>query len=664
MLSRSTTRRRPRPYRLRRIPFQGGLTVKRILGAIAATLIVLALLGLWLQQRPLRLPMGGPEADAVFPGRETHHPILLAVGNLGLYEGSEPDDPQERRADLEWVNVLEQVFGGCDVLDLPAVLQRPETLLEDRRLLVLPRVTLQGQGPELLETLRPWVERGLTVLLEGAEGALASSLGLQAVTLETRSHLTWPFRPEGLSLDDPLILTPPPLRVDYLVVRSRPGRQSREPLTSVASPGGRPLVWARNQGEGRWLLHALDVGSLSLRLRQGAPADGFELPGGPDGDPGRVGHVSRLAASRNPERARNPWLDAWLLALLDPETLPSPWPRLWPAPVSYDGWLLTSYADRADPEGLARVDTVHRLTAGRVTALLEATKASAEIETATGLAPPAGVGVRWKDTLDGALRKPGPLGPLSPWVRILSVEDQRRRIEALLPAGVQVTAGRSSEGLWPRDVDAGWRKLVGAGLRLDASFGASETESGWLFGSGMPYRPLSRRGLVHRLHEVPVHATAGLGALDAPKVSRWLRLNSVGAQGPVHVVLRPSAPGGDLDPLIESTWHLLETQARRYRHKMATMEEVVAFWETRRRCRMTWSMTGDQLRVEFPPYEKGASDPVAVAIPRHWHERTMTGWSATWSKVRTRRSRSFSRQVMLFEVPPEGGALEASYRSR
>jgi hypothetical protein len=641
--------------------------VKRIVAVVIVVVVVLVATLAWLDRHPLMLPPRGPRAAAVFPARDQGHAILLAIADPRSYARSEPERLDQRRVDLEWVNVLDQVFGGCDVRPLNTVLGNPEALLHDRKLLVLPRASLQDVAPDILTQLQPFVAQGLVVLLEGPEGPIASRLGIQAVRLETRTHLAWPFQGAGPTMEGPLVLQPPPpLRLDHRVVQSRPARLGGELLRSVASPGGRPLVWAHTEGLGEWLLCALDVADLSLRLRQGVPSEDFRLPGPSRGPAEGPGPTARLAAFDDERGARRPWLDAWLMALLDVETLPAPMPRLWPAPVDFDGWLLASYEDRPDEAGLARLAEMSSISEGRITALLlpsggpEDRAVPADLATAV----PMGLQVRWPGAPAGGAppHRLDRLGPFRPWGRVLSPAGQRDLLSALLPADPSIAASRGEHGVWPEDVDSGWEQLAGAGFAVDASFGPAQDAGGWFFGSAMPYHPLDRRGLMANIWEVPVLVYATTDELDARSLSRWLRTNSSGAQGPVQVVLRPGT-ADDFTTRATSAWAALEGEGRRYHHKLATLTELVDFWEARAGCRLRWDLHGDRLRMEIQPYTPAKVGPLAVAVPREWHQRVVLSWSSSWSSKTMRRARSFGHDVMVFEIPPEGGALDLIYRT-
>jgi hypothetical protein len=246
--------------------------------------------------------------------------------------------------------------------------------------------------------------------------------------------------------------------------------------------------------------------------------------------------------------------------------------------------------------------------------------------------------------------------------RVASPGDQRRHLAEIV-GNREIAVSRGAD-LWPDDADAGWSLLAGAAFTVDASRGSGPGAGGWVAGTGMPYRPLATNGLMHAILEIGAQAAVPLGDLDSGTLTRWLRANGGGARGAIHLVFSRPDDDRSFASLATSTWEQLTEQGRRHGHQVATLEEFADFWESRGRCRMTWDMRGERLRVDIPPYEPSALAPIAIAVPREWRDRSMVGWEATWAPAKHRRSHVFSRTIAVFEVPPSGGAIEVTYRGR
>jgi hypothetical protein len=273
--------------------------------AIVLFLIVILPGLIWFTTRRGALPDDG----GVIPLRDAGHPVLLLVDATGIGD-SRPRTPSERWYDLEWVNVLTQGYGGCDVADLRVAAGR----LTGRQLVVLPRRSASAAPPELLRTLESGIEQGLTVLVEAPDSSLCRRLGLELAAVERRPKLPWP-EPVASGARPRLVLRPQPVDVPWTRFRYAPRAANPEERPRVhLSLDGRPMGWVLPRGEGAWATLAVDFAELMARLRDG---DEPLLPG-----------------------QDHAWVDAWIEGVCGGALTDLPLPRLDASPPGQDGWLV------------------------------------------------------------------------------------------------------------------------------------------------------------------------------------------------------------------------------------------------------------------------------------------------------------------------------------
>jgi hypothetical protein len=615
--------------------------VKRKAGAVLVPgFLILALLLTWLDQHPVRLPTTGPRVAATINPRNHGHPVLLVVDFEGL-RASGPRRLGDRWPDLEWGNILTQGFGGCDITDLADL----ETALGDRELVVLGRRTARGISPVQLRTLSSRVDEGLNVLIEAPDSSLCREFGLELAAVERRGRLPWP-RPVIPMGELAPSLRPEPIAVAWTRMRYAP-----QPLVEDARPrvhlslDGRPMGWVKGQGEGAWIVLAMDFAELSTRLRQGAPSEDLTLRAGP-GELEPATHD--LVASPELLAADQAWLDVWVEGICGAALTSTPIARIAAAPWSADGWLILGehHAVPAPSSGRARDEFPAPVSV-------------------FALAPPPGSTVR--HPVDGLLaRWPGPtlfadrasnpvheigLGSLHPFARPPSVAEQR---EALTQsAGTAPTISRTLRGLWSRAPDRCFEEIVGAGFETDTSFGPAPSSAGWLFGSGVPFVPLATTGLAFALTEIPFHASVTDQPLDLRRISRWMRRNAEGGGGPIQlagVFGDADLKSGDLAALMD-----------RHRHLAATAPELVEWWKHRSQILLRSRPTDEGVEISIG---ETSGTPTAILVPVRWRDRSLAGWDADWGVARSRKTRRFDRGYRLLELDARagGGRLRLRYR--
>lgn len=589
--------------------------------------LVLIALALLLQQRPLRLPSSGPRQPASVPWSGHGHGTLLVLA----------DDPNDRGAgaSLEWANLLRSTFGGVDLASASALLERPDSLLAGCSLVVLPRATLGVLPLSAAEILDGRVETGgLAVLTEAPDSAWARRLGLRTAAVEWQEAWPWPHPTRTPGLGGPA-LPPPPRALDlrWTVWRFAPHPAAHPRTLPSHRIGGRPARWRRPVGEGAWIVLAMDLGALSLRVRQGGSA---QDPGGPGGP-----HTFDRTASAGLRGRGEPWLDAWTHALLDPEGAAAPWPRLAPLPFADDAWLVLG-ADRPGDAGP---------TSPSDPALLS--YRPPPVEAGSGLLWTWPSDLAWKR--DPTRRERLGVGPFRPVGRLPTLREQMGRSAPSADGPEEIGHGRSDDLLWSEDVDAAFEELEALGLRSDSSFGPPLGEAGWIFGSALPHHPVDRGGGgIFGVWELPFVATLGGDGADPSRLRPVLDWNRLGPGGPLTLRLR----AGARTATVAREAAALGADAG---HRVVSTAGLLEWWERRERARLHWRWEEPELIVRIEEAPTGAAGHLGILLPRRWHGRALATWSSDSPGADARTVWRFDTELLLLEVPSSSTTLRIHY---
>lgn len=258
--------------------------------------------------------------------RDTGHPVVLA-----LSPDARAIEPALAASEREWVDLLTHAFGACDRLDLREIEADPTARLAGRKVLVLPRATLQNAPDQLLYDLEPAVEAGLTVLGERPDTNTARTFGVRIATVERRSHLPWPLgetpRVAGGRVE-PAAWAPRPVAHAHVVGRFAPGQDPRRRANVVADVAHRPAIWSLEIGSGAWVALAHELSEWTRRWRS--------------------------SGATRPDDTSDPawneaWIEAWLEFLIDRAAVVAPWPRFAAAPPQGGQW--TEFDPASDHKG-------------------------------------------------------------------------------------------------------------------------------------------------------------------------------------------------------------------------------------------------------------------------------------------------------------------------
>jgi len=266
--------------------------------------------------------------------RDHGNSVLLLIDDRLANEG-------RLGSDLEWTNILRDRFGPFDVADLSTMTDGNADLLAERRLVVLPRRSLEAADTVLAQSFDRAIRSGVTVLVEMPSGLWGDRFGLKLNSVEKRNHLPWPRPARGARAADPFLPTPKPLRMEYEAGAYWPFRGPLGPPRILDSPTGRAMHWKLPLGRGTWIVLGFDFASTISTLRQGRPDADGRLG---DRHPPEGVQSADLAVAPELLDSDRSWVDRWLYRVLLDEDASTPWPQLGTAPLDSDGWLILGSA--------------------------------------------------------------------------------------------------------------------------------------------------------------------------------------------------------------------------------------------------------------------------------------------------------------------------------
>lgn len=339
-----------------------------------------------------------------------------------------------------------------------------------------------------------------------------------------------------------------------------------------------------------------------VRMQQGWHGEAMALRGSTEPFPGvPPGFIQphALVPAGTPRIALEPLADRRERTMWARVEQHAPLPRWWYFPHAAAGVVVSSH----DEEGFGDRSvwmSQHEAAAGvRSTVFAIAGAALTRDGAADLLATGSDVQLHWNRGFFGLQpeRRLG-LGPFQPLVRTLSLAEQQQALRALLPQGAEVELNRNHGLVWDPQWGRSFRILAAAGIVGDSSYGPTGPgRFGYLFGTGLPFRPLDDNGFPLPLHEIPFlfqDDEEFTPALQIELLERSLQGDHQLIMPIYHVNTMARAPS--LDRL--QGWLELSRRAHEHAHRVMDLGAFLRFWLDRARSPIRSSFRDGTLEVE------------------------------------------------------------------
>ena len=476
---------------------------------IATAALLLLGLAWWITTHPWHLaPLS--EAQVLAPTEDLDDRADVLVVLPSVPEALSTD---QWATDAAWLNTIEQEIGHVRTV---ATSELTRSAMDAAAWVVVPKRAASQLDPTQTQFVRNWVEDGGTVFVEQPEGPWRGLIGqtLRGVRYRETRRLTsfdgalsrGELRADMLEMPLHSTLLP------YAPPNLARGRDYQVPMEIDGLPG----VVRLNIGRGHVFVLLFDMGMAVSMTQQGRPQSDFRVPLGETSDDTASApfpSTEHLVVNDALLRSTIPHIDLLERNILYLADVHRPLPRLWHYPGTHRGALVTGHSEARFGERTSYMTDWEHEREVRSTLFVVADSLSPE-SLARQSRKDIDVQLQWVPAAHGAApRRTWGLRGFRPVVRYMTLTEQQDWLDhALIPYG-PIRVNRTLDGLWTPDALGGFRMLEAAGVALDLSYGPApawwsdhEASIGYLFGTGLPFRPLDRSGERFRIRELPIAA--------------------------------------------------------------------------------------------------------------------------------------------------------------
>jgi hypothetical protein len=500
-----------------------------------AALAVLAALR-WFDVHPIPLREDAAPARGAVVWRAGSGPVAL----LARDDRPAPVSFTGETWDWAWLHVLEREFGPTDVLDAAA--PPPEPLPEWRGVVV-------GAGAartltnEWSSALARYATQGGRVLVDGG------------------------YAPEALL---------PGARADSALFRWRDlaDGETASALEGLAPDGDILRAWTF--GSGRVTLAAPCLSRLLQAIEQGRPSEDlrlFEQKGHPD----LLTPVDM--SSLPPSLAEVPVSDILGRSVIRAAFGGQALFGFWHVPEARAGAFLPSHDEEgfgdhtlfeADYEREAGVRSTFFIIPGAMTDAAMVSLCADGFE----------IGLHW----DRGYPEPRwvRLGvwKFRPFRRAMALEDQLDALAGTRAGGCDIRGNRNHGLLWTAEYTGVLDRLEAARFDYDSSYGPDGDRYGYVFGTGLPFRPVGGTGRPLSIIEIPFLFQDD-ECFEASSLPAFLSGSRDSLHEFIGVIFHPTTMGYRPSVAGFEAWLASYGQARDRDHWVGTMGEIVSFWRNR-----------------------------------------------------------------------------------
>lgn len=485
--------------------------------------LALLLIGLgWLiGEKPFTLDAQSDDAVLASPPEGEPGADVLVV----LPTVPEAQSFEQLSTDQAWLTTVERELGTVRVVESS---QLTRSVMDPCAWVIIPRSAASMLDPTQTQFVRNWVQDGGTVILEQPEGPWRGLIGQplsRARARETRRITSF----DGA-------LTRGEVRADILemplqttLIPYNPPQLARgRDYQVLMEVDGQPGIVTLHIGRGRLLLLLFDFGRVAVRTMQGVPEPDFSVV--PQLEPGAAHpSTSDLIADESLRTSHIPFVDLLERNILYLADTHRPVGRLWHYPATRRGAVLVGHGEAGYGAAAAYMTNWEHSEERRSTLFAVAQSLSPEALARMGRLS-IDVGLHWAPS-------DHPVVPYGSW-GVRGFRPVRRPMSMLaqldglnhdlIPYG-PLMVSRSVDGVWSDGYFDAFRTLEAGGLLLDASYGppparlSGETEYfGYVFGTGLPFRPLDRSGDRFTIQEMPVSIDASSSGYSLSRVRQLI----------------------------------------------------------------------------------------------------------------------------------------------
>lgn len=515
----------------------------------------------FLNDTPLHVNTEFPAETPVALTREALSDVVLVMDYDAIQKS--PNTFSQRDFSAAWINIFEQELG-------PVTIATPKTLsqkmIDESRVIVLTSSVSRSVPETLIKMLRERVltnrillvmERPEGLLRErfSADGKVGSQRG-EAITYAR--NIADPFRQQLLQM---------PIGVEYI--------GSTAPLeraTTWLSIDGAPTIYDVPIGEGRVVTIDFDLGELLVATQQGRPGEDFQVKRPKP-------HTWDLISDPRLKQNSIPFadlLERYIVHGVISELMPLPF--FWSFPGEANGALIAIHDDAELGDGgswMLRYETDKKA----VSTLLTTVDSGITADGAALVDKLGGdLGLLWRlqETPAEILHTFG-VGPIQPFARptVLGPQLESLRKRATGPVNISQIFGHH----WTQDWTTPLSALAASGVRVDVSY-SQDHQSGYAFGTGLPFLALASNGHPLSIRELPIivpHDTR-----SGPELTKLIEASAEGHHQAITFSQRPSAFADYPDLTRFNSWLQIFDLAEKHNHPILSVNQFDQFQRSRR----------------------------------------------------------------------------------
>lgn len=428
--------------------------------------------------------------------------ILPSVPRVG-------DSFDELDFSASWHNILSQEFGAYRTVKLGDF---SHAALQDASLIVVPTAVSRQVTAQQVVTMESYINGGGRVLVEMPTANWESLVALPVDSTEIRPTRRITAFDGALvrgDLRDDVIQTPFRTVMGPIQAASARNIDGLEILLEV---DGLPGLTRRGHGRGEVLTLYFDLARAITAIQQGMPASDWDITRPSATLPAGLTRTSCLVGDGRLRESPVPSADLLEQNILNAVTTGRPTPRVWRFPGTHSGAFVMTHSGIPNAHA-GRFMTSWETSSGVTSTVFRHSRDLSDLPERL-------------QSASGALLVPlesshaphddwGIFG-FNPFRTELGFQGQLEAISALSNNTPDLTVTRLAEGLWSPEYGQTFQELTSLGVDIDSSYGPTfeptelDAVNGYTFGTGLPFSPLDRNGLLLDILEIPYVLHDGL----------------------------------------------------------------------------------------------------------------------------------------------------------
>ena len=468
----------------------------KILKVINIIIYVAFFLGLlrYFDLNPIALP---PPKEKEKPGvpilKDNESDFLLLIDLKNIQKAAAENNFYRNDWSYAWLNTLEQEVGFYSVME-PSMLTKERVL--SRRVVVISK---SAEGTVSSEMISQFVRRGGVVILELPSGRWQDVTGYQLDSYRLKAKKITYIDQDYLPAPFDEILKQMPLNTFLYRIADK-----GQDVKVIMEMDNHPAVCLRSLGKGLVIGINFDYGLQLVSIQQGIPSADYrvvkkyrnqlypEIP-----QPDDLVGDDRLLTNFYPYADI---LERMLFVIINKH---QPIVKWWYFPEIYDGaFIMTHDEDSFGDKSTYMTDYEVSIDATSTFFIVpdRITEQGLEKMLSQGI----DVQLHW-DRTQRNRRLFGLIGlwRIRPFTRLYNLEEQIQQLLLRLPKGYKILGNRNHFLVWEGDYTQTFRILYAHNILLDSTYGPDNPYYGYLFGTGLPFYPVDKNGLIIPVVEIP-----------------------------------------------------------------------------------------------------------------------------------------------------------------